>query len=268
MYRAALCKLQKKVWFQPGRSFIKPSTSTVSYLNKCHSTFSFNLKNSVLNYNFFGCMFYHHSCALWKSKGKKTGSKLKQVIRAVDAAEVVDLDKVQEDMKSLVNDLKNDYAIDYRVGSDLPLDQIEVVIEGDTYTLNEVAQISKLSPYLVQIDMIDFPELVDTVKNAICATKWNLNPSVAGTIIKVPIPQVNAERRTMIAKAAKQRLGMCKQDLRNHVSNVYQSFRKHEKLTEDFEYLLKQQITIYLDHFLEEAESLYKGKEKEVLQPS
>ena len=271
MYRVAISNFKKNTLLCCCKNFVKPNTII---LNKsklfCSSFFgSLNLFSAVhVSVNLTLVKYFHASSIHFKAKGKKTSGKIKEVIRAVDAAEVVDLDEVQNNLKAVINNLKNDYAVDYRVGSDIPLDELEVVIEGDTYALNEVAQISRPSPHLIQIDMVDFPEFVSVVEKAICSSKWNLNPVVTGTILKVSIPQATAERRTMISKAAKQRLTSSKLELREIVNDLHKSFKNHEKMTDDFEHILKQQISIYFDHFVAEAESLYKGKEKEILNPS
>ena len=204
-----------------------------------------------------------------KSKGKKEKAikKIQQVIRHTDAAEVLDLDEVQQNMIDKVEQLKTDFAKDFRIGSDIPLDQVEIIIEGDSYLLNEVAQITKPSPRLVQVDMISFPEFVKTAENAIRSSRWNLNPSVSGTIIKVPIPQPSAEHRATVAKAAKQRFGDCKRELHDLVKET-ESFLKQQKIAKDFDFVLKQQINIYCDHYIAEAETMFKGKEKELLHPS
>ena len=212
----------------------------------------------------------HTSAIAYKAKGKKDKSqkKIQQLIRAVDAAHVLDLEEVQITMKEKVEELKIDFAKEFRIGADIPLEQIEVVIEGDTFALNEIAQISKPSPRLVQVDMISFPEFVKVAEIAIRDSKWNLNPSVTGTIIKVPIPQATAEHRKTVADNAKKRLDVCKIDLRTIVNDVESDLKQHKNESEDLIHILKQQITLFCDHYVAEAEVLFKGKEKEILHPS
>jgi len=212
----------------------------------------------------------HSSANVYKTKGKKDkgSKKIQQLIRPVDAAHVLDLNQVQTVMKEKVEELKIDYAKEFRIGANIPLEQIEVVIEGDTYALNEVAQISKPSPRLVQVDMISFPEFVKVAEMAIRESKWNLNPSITGTIIKVPIPQATAEHRNTVAKNAKQRLGVCKKDLQNIVQDIELDLKQHKSESEDLIRILKQQVKIFYEHYTDEVDILFKGKEKEILHPS
>ena len=250
------------------QSKYKVASSQICHLMPSNASpiFDFCLSKSAASH--IRCL--HASAVLCKVKGKKVKSskKIQELIRPADAAKLLDLEDVQMSMKDKVAQLKTDYARDFRIGADIPLEQIDVVIEGDTYALNEVAQINKPSPRLIQVDMISFPEFVKVAEKAIRASKWNLNPSVSGTIIKIPIPQATAEHRAAVAKHAKQRLRLCKDELLGVVSDIERDLKQHKTESEDLIHILNQQIKIYCDHFVGEAEALFKGKEKEILHPS
>ena len=249
------------------------SSSSFRYILVTSSASSFSLTRKAAFLK--KCNVYSLSCSSplhlsafsFKSKSKKASGKIQQLIRPADAADVVDLTEIENDMKSIVDKLKNDFVKNFRVGSDIPLEELQVNIDDDPYALNEIAQISKPSPRLIELDLVSFPEFVPAVKNAIEKSKWNLNPSAKGTIIKVPIPQATADHRANVAKAAKQRLGTCKNDLHRLVLDLEKEI-KHKHVAEDLEKILKQQLKIYSNHYAAEADKIYKGKEQEILHPS
>ncbi len=61
--------------------------------------------------------------------------------------------------------------------------------EGDTYTLQEIAQIGKKGPQLLVVNLSGFPQAVKNVLKAINDSGMGLNPQQDGTTIFISVPK-------------------------------------------------------------------------------
>ncbi|XP_009862376.2 ribosome-recycling factor-like [Ciona intestinalis] len=213
----------------------------------------------------------HTTTFLRKSKSKKgkTQMKIREVIRPRDAEEVLDLLEVENEMKKCVLLLQDTYTKEFKVGADLSIfEQMTINIENDRYPLNEIGQVSKPTQRMIVVDMESFPQYIKEAEAVIRDSNMNLNPNTTGTLIKVAIPQVTAEHRQLVAKKAKERLNLCNDKLRNIKAINEKLAKNHEGLTENLEHGIKEQLSIYLEHYKTKAMEVYKAKEKELLHPA
>ncbi|CAK8698632.1 ribosome-recycling factor-like [Clavelina lepadiformis] len=201
-----------------------------------------------------------------RKKKSQHSTKIQEIVRPTDVEDVVDLIAIQNNMKECLHQLQEDFSKDFRVGADLKkFENLQISVEGEEYALSELAQITKQPPHTITVDLSSFPEYIKTVDHALRGDKLSYNPSITGTLIKIPIPRATGEHKTAVAKNAKQRCGQCKLEIHKIVKEVEHALVQEKHTSKDTSDVIKQQIKIYSDHYCLLADSLYKGKEKEIL---
>ncbi|XP_051023047.1 ribosome-recycling factor, mitochondrial isoform X2 [Acomys russatus] len=126
-----------------------------------------------------------------KAKAKGKGQSQARVnINAALVEDVIDLEEVDEEMKSVMEALKDNFnkTLNIRTAPG-SLDHVTVVTADGKLALNQIGQISMKSPQLILVNMASFPECTAAAIKAIRESGMNLNPEVEGTLIRVPIPK-------------------------------------------------------------------------------
>ena len=113
-----------------------------------------------------------------------------------------DLDNLEKRMSGAVSSLKNDFH-GLRTGraSSAMLDSITVEIYGAVIPLNQCATINVPEPRLLTVNVWDKGN-VPIVEKAIVASGLGINPVSDGSILRLPIPELNEERRKELSKLA------------------------------------------------------------------
>ena len=116
--------------------------------------------------------------------------------------EDVDLDDLEKRMAGALNKLKNDFN-SLRTGraSASMLDAVMVDAYGTATPVNQVATINVPEPRMVSVNVWD-KTLVAAVDKAIRQSGLGLNPVMDGTTLRLPIPELNEERRRELSKLA------------------------------------------------------------------
>lgn len=183
-----------------------------------------------------------------------------------DAEEFLDLNAVLQDMKNVVEKLKKDYVHNFRVGTDTKLlSTIDVDLEGMKVKLQEVAKFQKKSEKSIELDFVSFPEAMKPAISAIQSSALNLNPSIEGTKVQVPIPAITAEHRQGLAKNAKLRMNQSKEEIRKIRNSYEKKLKSFENLPKDTDMAIRKQIGAYVEMTQTESENVYKIKEKDLL---
>jgi ribosome recycling factor len=117
-------------------------------------------------------------------------------------SEAFSLENLRSRMKKSIDSMKSDLA-GLRTGraSASLLEPITVDAYGSSMPLNQVATISVPEPRIISVNVWD-RGLVQSVDRAIRESDLGLNPVVEGQILRIPIPELNAERRQEIVKVA------------------------------------------------------------------
>ncbi|XP_021117782.1 ribosome-recycling factor, mitochondrial isoform X3 [Heterocephalus glaber] len=126
-----------------------------------------------------------------KAKAKGKGQSQTRVnINTALVEDIISLEEVDEEMKSVIEALKDNFnkTLNIRT-SPGSLDHIAVVTADGKLALNQISQISMKSPQLILVNMASFPECTAAAIKAIRESGMNLNPEVEGTLIRVPIPK-------------------------------------------------------------------------------
>lgn len=208
---------------------------------------------------------FHSSPCMAKAKSKKE-KKIEVIVDARDVEEFIDLAKACKDMLDVVEKLKNDYAHVLRVGADNRLlDSIIIDLQGEKLELREVAKIKKKSNKVIELDFVSFPEAMHPAQIAIQTSNLNLNPSVEGTKLQVPIPAVTAEHRKDLAKLAKKKLNDSKEEIRKIRNSYEKNLKNIENVPKDTDTGIRKQLGVYVNATSAEAENIFKMKEKDLL---
>ncbi|XP_037351032.1 ribosome-recycling factor, mitochondrial [Talpa occidentalis] len=203
-----------------------------------------------------------------KAKAKAKGQSQTRVsLNAALVEDIISLQEVDEEMKSVMEGLKDNFnkTINIRT-SPGSLDQISVVTANGKLALNQIGQISMKSPQLILVNMASFPECTAAAIKAIRESGMNLNPEVEGTLIRVPIPKVTREHREMLVKLAKQNTNKAKESLRKVRTNAMNKLKKSkDKVSEDTIRLIEKQISQMADDTVAELDRHLAVKTKELL---
>jgi len=133
-----------------------------------------------------------------------------------DEIEDVDLDDLEKRMAGALSSLKHDFN-SLRTGraSASMLDAVMVDAYGSKTPINQVATINVPEPRMVSVNVWD-KTMVAAVDKAIRQSGLGLNPVMDGTTLRLPIPELNEERRRELSKLA----GQYAENARISVRNV------------------------------------------------
>ncbi|XP_032612322.1 ribosome-recycling factor, mitochondrial-like isoform X2 [Hylobates moloch] len=143
-----------------------------------------------------------HHFATKKAKAKGKGKSQTRVnISAALVEDIINLEEVNEEMKSVIEALKDNFnkTLNIRT-SPGSLDKIAVVTADGQLALNQISQISMKSPQLILVNMASSPECTAAAIKAIRESGMNLNPEVEGALIRVPIPQRNRSAKWLMTQ--------------------------------------------------------------------
>ena len=147
------------------------------------------------------------------------------------------------------------------------LDLVKVDVYGQQMPINQVGSITTPEPRMINIQVWDANN-VSLVDAAIKKSDLGLNPQIDGQLIRLPVPELNEERRTELKKLIKSIGEKCKVSIRNirrEANEELKKLLKAKEIGEDEEKSSEKNVqTITYDHIkvVEEKVSL---KEKEIM---
>jgi ribosome recycling factor len=115
---------------------------------------------------------------------------------------MLDTDDLERRMKGAIASLRTEFAsLRTGRGSASMLEPVMVDAYGQLTPVNQVGTVNVPEPRMVTINVWD-KALVGKVEKAIRESGLGINPQLNGTIIMLPIPELNEERRTQLSKVA------------------------------------------------------------------
>jgi len=115
---------------------------------------------------------------------------------------MLDTDDLERRMLGAIASLRTEFAsLRTGRGSASMLDPIQVDAYGQMTPINQVGTVNVPEPRMVTINVWD-KQLVGKVEKAIRESGLGINPQLNGTIIMLPIPELNEERRAQLSKVA------------------------------------------------------------------
>lgn len=148
------------------------------------------------------------------------------------------------------------------------IENIPVEVYGSHMKLNEVGNISAPQPSLLTIQVWD-ASILDKVIKAIQEANLGLNPSNEGTLIRLPIPPLTAERREEFIKLLHQKMeeaNVSIRQIRHDFRNEWKKASEEGAFGEDEFFRREKILQELIDKKVAEVEQLGKAKEEELIQ--
>ncbi len=181
----------------------------------------------------------------------------------------MDLNDIERRMNGAISVLKTELA-GLRTGraSSSLLEPIHVDVYGASMPLNQVATISVPESRMLSVQVWDRSN-VQAVERAIRESNLGLNPIGEGQLLRIPIPELNAERRQELVKVAHKYAEQAKVAVRHVRRDGLDTLKKEEKdggMGEDESHHLGDQIQKLTDGSITEIDELLIQKEAEITQ--
>jgi len=171
-------------------------------------------------------------------------------------------------MDGALSALKTEFA-SLRTGraSASMLDPVMVEAYGASMPLNQCATINVPEPRMVTVSVWD-KGLIGAVEKAIRTSGLGINPVVDGTLMRLPIPELNEERRRELAKVAGQYAEGARIAVRNVRKDGMDQIKKAKAdgLSEDEQKLYHDEIQELTDAAIKKIDAALEGKQEEIMQ--
>lgn len=180
----------------------------------------------------------------------------------------IDIDALQKRMDGAIASLRNEFA-SLRTGraSASMLDPVMVEAYGSPTPINQLGTITVPEPRMVLVNVWD-KGLVNTVDKAIRNSGLGINPQMDGTILRLPIPELNEERRRDLAKVAGQYAEHARVAVRNVRRDGMDQLKKARAagMAEDDEKLWHDEIQELTDATVKRIDAALTAKQEEIMQ--
>ena len=147
------------------------------------------------------------------------------------------------------------------------LDLVKVDVYGQKMPINQLASITTPEPRMINIQVWD-QNNVPLVDAAIKKSELGLNPQIDGQLIRLPIPELNEERRTELKKMIKSMGEKCKISIRNIRRDANEELKKllkSKEIGEDEEKSFEKNVQTITDNHIKIVEDKVSSKEKEIM---
>ena len=147
------------------------------------------------------------------------------------------------------------------------LDIIKVDVYGQSMSINQIATISTPEPRSLNVQVWD-QNNVSLVDAAIKKSELGLNPQIDGQLIRLPIPELNEERRTELKKLIKSMGEKCKISIRNVRRDANEELKKllkSKEIGEDDEKSFEKNVQNITDKHIQIVDDKVSLKEKEIM---
>jgi ribosome recycling factor len=148
------------------------------------------------------------------------------------------------------------------------LDPVQVEAYGSSMPLSQVATVSVPEARLITVQVWDKGQVKATEK-AIREAGLGLNPQVDGTTIRVPLPDLNQERRQELVKVAGKYAEAARVSVRNvrrDGMDMLKRLEKDHEITQDEHRKLGDEVQALTDSHIKRIDETLAGKEKDILQ--
>jgi len=148
------------------------------------------------------------------------------------------------------------------------LEPVMVNAYGGMVPLNQVANINVPEPRMIVVNVWD-RGLSKAVDKAIREAGLGLNPQTEGQTIRVPIPDLNEERRRELTKVAARYAEAARVSVRNVRRDGIETLRKQEKdgdISQDEQKKLEREVQHLTDEHIKRVDETLAQKDKEILQ--
>ena len=178
----------------------------------------------------------------------------------------IDLDDLERRMDGALTSLRHEFA-SLRTGraSASIVEPIVVEAYGSMTPINQVGTINVPEPRMVTVNVWD-KGLVGKVEKAIRESGLGINPQTNGTIIMLPIPELNEERRRELTKVAAQYAEHARVAIRNVRRDGMDKLKKAQGVSEDDQKFWHDEIQELTDRHIALVDKALEGKQAEIMQ--
>ena len=181
---------------------------------------------------------------------------------------MIDTDELQRRMNGAVNSLKSEFS-SLRTGraSSSMLDTIMVDAYGSPTPINQIGTVNVPESRMLTVIVWD-KSLVDKAEKAIRDSGLGINPQMNGTLIMLPIPELNEERRRELSKVAAQYAEQARISIRNIRKDGMDQVKKNKSdgMSEDDQKFWEGEVQEMTDDYVKRIVSLLNTKQDEIMQ--
>jgi ribosome recycling factor len=148
------------------------------------------------------------------------------------------------------------------------VEPIMVEAYGSKMPMNQVGNISVPEPRMINVQVWD-KELVHAVEKAIRDADLGLNPMIDGQTVRIPIPELNEERRQELVKVAGKYAEQARVAVRNVRRDGMEKLKRMEKdgeIGKDEHHSLGEEVQELTDRAIKDIDEALEAKEKEIMQ--
>ena len=185
------------------------------------------------------------------------------------AAGKFDIKELERRMRGSLDSLKKDLS-GLRTGraSATMLDPVTVTVYGARMPLNQVATVSVPDARTLSVQVWDKSQ-VQAVDKAIREANLGLNPVIDGSLLRLPIPALNAERRQELAKIAHkytEQARVAVRNVRRDGMDLLKKLEKDHQMTEDDQRKNSAKVQELTDKLIKDIDQMLATKEAEIKQ--
>jgi len=147
------------------------------------------------------------------------------------------------------------------------LDTVKVDVYGQKMPINQLGTITAPEPRSLNIQVWDQNNVI-LIDSSIRKSEMGLNPQIDGQLIRIPIPNLNEERRNELKKMIKTMAEKSKVSIRNirrEANDILKTMLKEKKIGEDENSKYEKEIQTITDQEVKKIDEKVSQKEKEIM---
>ena len=181
-------------------------------------------------------------------------------------SEDIDIDAIEKRMNGAVSAMKSEFqALRTGRASASLLDKIMVNAYGAMTPLNQCAGINVPEPRMITVTVWD-KTLIDSVDKAIRESNIGINPVGDGMMLRLPIPELNEERRIELTKVAGGYAENARIAVRNVRRDGMDQVKKSNDLSEDDQKIWSDEIQELTNKSIKKIDEVLEQKQAEIMQ--
>ena len=181
-------------------------------------------------------------------------------------SEDIDIDAIEKRMNGAVSAMKSEFqALRTGRASASLLDMIMVNAYGAVTPLNQCAGINVPEPRMITVTVWD-KTLIDSVDKAIRESNIGINPVGDGMMLRLPIPELNEERRIELTKVAGGYAENARIAVRNVRRDGMDQVKKSDDLSEDDQKIWSDEIQELTNKSIKKIDEVLEQKQAEIMQ--
>ncbi|HEY5347620.1 MAG TPA: ribosome recycling factor [Rhizomicrobium sp.] len=184
-------------------------------------------------------------------------------------ADTYSKDEMNRRMAAAVTTLKSEF-VGLRTGraSAALLDPVSVEAYGNQVPINQVGTISTPEPRMITVQVWD-KGMAKAVDKAIRDAGLGLNPQMDGQLLRIPMPELNEERRKELTKLASKYAEAARiavRNVRRDGMEILKKLEKDHKIGEDEQHSRSEELQKLTDAHIKDIDSTLHAKEQEIMQ--